>query len=307
MYDYLSHRPLLEHSHQCEHGHSHSKNTDKKILKISLCMTASMMLVQFIYSLLSNSLALLSDTLHMFWDIFALALSLIAILIVEKWQDKQKTFGYFRIEIVIGFVNALTIIFSAIFIIYEAIEKLFSPVEIDVKTMMIVAFAGLMVNAINALMMFKNADLKNVNMKSAFLHMMSDFFGSVAVIIGGIVMYFSNIVYIDSLLALFLSLLLVKWALALLKQSVNVLLESSPVDVQEVRELLLKNPAVDEVVDLHITQITNKMLVASMHLRVSVLDLKEFEEFSKNLSCELFEKFEIGHITIQPMLKKEFI
>ncbi|MCW1669045.1 CDF family cation-efflux transporter CzcD, partial [Campylobacter jejuni] len=81
-----------------------------------LLMTFSMMLVQFIYSILSNSLALLSDTLHMFSDVFALALSL-AIIAVEKWQDHQKTFGYFRLEVLVAFINALTIILSALFII----------------------------------------------------------------------------------------------------------------------------------------------------------------------------------------------
>ncbi|HEF1601693.1 TPA: CDF family cation-efflux transporter CzcD, partial [Campylobacter jejuni] len=129
---------------------------------------------------------------------------------------------------------------------------------IDAKTMIIVAILGFLVNGINALMMFKGANLENVNMKSAFLHMMSDLLGSLAVIIGGIVVYFSDIVYIDTILAIVLSILLLRWAIILLKQSANVLLESSPVDIEKVRQVLLLNPSVDEVVDLHITQITNK-------------------------------------------------
>ncbi|MCW1855801.1 cation transporter, partial [Campylobacter jejuni] len=78
-----------------------------------------------------------------------------------------------------------------------------------------------------------------------------------------------------TILAIVLSILLLRWAIILLKQSANVLLESSPVD-KKVRQVLLLNPSVDEVVDLHITQITNKMLVASMHLKVRVCNLKEF-------------------------------
>lgn len=315
MYKYLSHEPLKktcnhEHSHFHEHNHHHShshadaRSVDKRILKISLLMTFSMMLVQFIYSLLSNSLALLSDTLHMFSDVFALALSFLAIIAIEKWQDDQKTFGYFRLEILVAFVNALTIILSAVFIIYEAIEKLINPSNIDAKTMIIVAILGFLVNGINTFMMFKGANLENVNMKSAFLHMMSDLLGSLVVIIGGIVVYFTGVVYVDTILAIVLSLLLIRWAIILLKQSTNILLETSPVDTNEVRKMLLEEHGVDEVVDLHITQITNKMLVASMHLRVNILNLKEFEELSKQISHKLLEKFEIGHITIQPVLKR---
>lgn len=316
MYKYLSHEPLKKacshdhhhehnhHSHDHSHHHADARSMDKKILKISLVMTFTMMLVQFVYSLLSNSLALLSDTLHMFSDVFALALSFLAIIAIEKWQDNQKTFGYFRLEILVAFVNALTIIISAIFIIYEAIEKLVNPSSIDAKTMIVVAILGFLVNGINAFMMFKGANLENVNMKSAFLHMMSDLLGSLVVIIGGIVVYFTGIVYIDTALAIILSLLLLRWSIKLLKQSANVLLETSPVNVDEVREFLLKEPCVDEVIDLHITQITNKMLVAFMHLRVDIADLKEFEELSKQISHKLLEKFEIGHITIQPVLKR---
>ncbi|AJC86523.1 cation diffusion facilitator family transporter [Campylobacter sp. RM16704] len=309
MYDYLSHQPILKkhsHHHSCSHGHSHTdaRAIDKKILKFSLIMTFSMMLVQFVYSIISNSLALLSDTLHMFSDVFALALSFLAIVAVEKWQDCQKTFGYFRLEILVAFINALTIIFSALFIIYEAIEKLITPSEIDAKTMVIIAFLGLIVNAINGFMMFKGANLDNVNMKSAFLHMMSDLLGSVVVIIGGIIVYFTNVVYIDTILALILSLLLIRWAIILLKQSGNILLETSPVNVEKVRETVMEHKEVLEIIDLHITQITNKMLVASMHIKINVETLEDFDILYKKIAKKLYENFEIGHCTIQPIKRK---
>ncbi|MCR2066065.1 cation diffusion facilitator family transporter [Campylobacter helveticus] len=314
MYNYLSHQPLLkackhshEHAHNHEHSHADVRVMDKKILSISLMMTASMMLVQFIYALLSNSLALLSDTLHMFSDVFALTLSLLALIAVQKWQNEQKTFGYFRLEVLVAFINALSIILSAIFIIYESIYKLFYPEEIDAKTMIIVAFLGLLVNAFNAFLMFKNTNLDNLNMKSAFYHMMSDLLGSCVVVVGGIVVYFSKIVYIDSLLALILALLLLRWAVILLKQSTNILLESSPVDINEVKAMLLQDERVDEVFDLHITQITNKMLVATMHIKTPLKSLDEFELLSKDLAKNLLEKFHIGHSTIQALRSKNEI
>ncbi|CAM4174950.1 cation diffusion facilitator family transporter [Campylobacter armoricus] len=310
MHDYLSHQPILKkhsHHHSCNHHthtHTDARAMDKRILKISLLMTFSMMLVQFVYSIISNSLALLSDTLHMFSDVFALTLSFLAIIAVEKWQDCQKTFGYFRLEILVAFVNALTIILSAFFIIYEAIEKLITPSEIDVKTMIIIAFLGLIVNAINGFMMFKGANLDNVNMKSAFLHMISDLLGSMIVVVGGVVIYFTNIVYIDTILALILSLLLIRWAVVLLKQSGNILLEASPVDITKVHNIILEHREVLEIVDLHITQITNKMFVVSMHIRVDIKTIEEFDILYKNIAKKLYNDFEIGHCTIQPVKEK---
>lgn len=308
MQDYLSHRPLLsscKHDHHDHTGHTHhhadARTMDKKILKISLLMTALMCIVQLVYSFLSNSLALLSDSLHMFSDVFALALSLFALVAVQNFQNTQKTFGYFRLEVLVAFINAFTIILSAIFIIYEGIEKLLKPSAIDAKTMIIVAFCGLLVNAINALMMFKGANLDNINMKSAFYHMMSDLLGSLAVIIGGVVVYFSGLVFIDTLLALVLSVLLLRFAVILLKQSANILLESSPVDVEEVKKELLQEEEVLGVFDLHITQITHKMFVATLHIETNLSSLDEFELLSRRLSKRLLEKFEIGHSTIQPL------
>ena len=189
MQEYLAHEPLFQktkhyehtHNHSAEHNHTDPRFMDKRVLKISLIMTSAMIIIQFIYSLLSNSLALLSDTLHMFWDALSLVFSLLAILAIQKWQNHQKTFGYFRLEILVAFVNALTIIASAIFIIYEGIAKLFNPQSIDAQTMIIVAFIGFLVNAFCAFLMFKGANLDNINIKSAFLHLMSDLFGSVCV------------------------------------------------------------------------------------------------------------------------------
>ncbi|TKX32087.1 cation diffusion facilitator family transporter [Campylobacter estrildidarum] len=312
MQKYLLHKPLIE---KCHHNHSHkhhtydhsdARNMDKKILKISLIMTFLMMLVQFVYSILSNSLALLSDTLHMFSDVFALGLSFFAIIAIEKFEDKQKTFGYFRLEILVAFINALTIILSAIFIIYESIEKLFYPVDIDAKTMIMVAILGFLVNAFNAFLMFKGANLDNVNIKSAFLHMMSDLLGSLVVIVGGIVVYYTQIVYIDTILALILSLLLLRWAIKLLRKSINILLETSPVDVKSVEEMILKHHQVGKILDLHIVEITNKMFVATLHIEVDIQNLSEFEILYQDLSNELLKNFNIGHITMQPsVIKKE--
>lgn len=304
---FLFHEPLTSkdtHSHEGhQHSHFDTRKSDKKVLLITLVMTCAMMIIQFIYALISNSLALLSDTLHMFSDAFALALSFLAILATQKFQSPQKTFGYFRLEILVAFINGLSILLAVLFISYEAVHKLFNPSEIDTKTMLIVAIIGFCVNAFAGFLMFKAGNLENINIKSAFLHLMSDLLSSLAVIIGGVVVYFTEIYYIDTILALLIALVLLRWAFILIKQSVNILLESSPIDISQVQNELLKHKQIVQIQDLHILQITNKMFVATMHLQVECDSISDFEKLSNQIAKALYHKFDIGHCTIEPSFR----
>lgn len=304
---FLFHEPLRSkdtHSHEGhQHSHFDTRKSDKKVLLIALVMTCAMMIIQFIYALISNSLALLSDTLHMFSDAFALALSFLAILATQKFQSPQKTFGYFRLEILVAFINGLSILLAVLFISYEAVHKLFNPSEIDAKTMLIVAIIGFCVNAFTGFLMFKAGNLENINIKSAFLHLMSDLLSSLAVIIGGVVVYFTEIYYIDTILALLIALVLLRWAFILIKQSVNILLESSPIDISQVQNELLKHKQIVKIQDLHILQITNKMFVATMHLQVECDSISDFEKLSNQIAKALYHKFDIGHCTIEPSFR----
>lgn len=306
---FLFHEPLtskdahLHKGHHHEHSHFDARKTDKKVLLIALVMTCAMMIIQFIYALISNSLALLSDTLHMFSDAFALALSFLAILATQKFQSPQKTFGYFRLEILVAFINGLSILLAVLFISYEAVYKLFNPSEIDAKTMLIVAIIGFCVNAFTGFLMFKAGNLENINIKSAFLHLMSDLLSSLAVIIGGVVVYFTEIYYIDTILGLLIALLLLRWAFILIKQSVNILLESSPIDISQVQNEILKHKQIVQIQDLHISQITNKMFVATMHLQVKCDSISDFQQLSNQIAKTLYHKFDIGHCTIEPSFR----
>lgn len=130
------------HDHSHEHGHSHShdhRGTDKKVLKWALSITLVTMFLEFFYGFLSNSLALISDAIHMFTHSFALIISLVAIIIASKKAPLSKTFGFYRIEVLAAFVNGITIILSIVWIIYEAVLRFFNPQIIDIKTAMIVA------------------------------------------------------------------------------------------------------------------------------------------------------------------------
>ena len=256
------------------------------------------MFLEFFYGFLSNSLALISDAIHMFTHSFALIVSLLAIIIASKTAPISKTFGYYRAEVLAAFINGITIVLSIIWIIYEAIERFLNPQIIDIKTAIIVAIIGLFVNIITGVILMQG-DRDNINLKSAFIHMLSDALSSVAIIIGYIVIYFTSWYFVDIILALIVSLVILKWAIDILKNSTNTLLESSPVDVKEVQEYIEKNEKVLELHDIHIWEITQDMYNMTAHIKIDKKDLENYEEILHQINHNLKEKFKIVHTTFQ--------
>lgn len=296
----IIHQPLNEKAHKCSNGHNHDfRSIDKKMLKISFYITFITMILEVVYGIISSSLALLSDGIHMLTHVFSLAISYLAIIIASKKPDLKKTFGYLRAEVLAAFINALTILSSTIFIVYEAFIRFIHPEKIEISSMLIVAGIGLIVNIITGILLYQG-DMQNINIKSSFLHMMSDLLSSVAIVIGGIIVYFTNWYFIDTLLALIISFMIFKWGYNLLKNSTNVLLESSPVCVKEVEEEILKISKVKAIHDTHIVEITHKMYVLTAHIVLDQKDIKDFMKIRNEILSNLKDKFEIAHITIQP-------
>lgn len=305
----LYHQPIKSHSHDHSHcDHSHSRTNDKKMLSISIAITATAMIFQFIYSIITNSLALLSDTLHMLSHVIALCFSLFAVYISGKKAGESKTFGFYRMEVIVAFINSITTAVFVIFIIYEAVYKIFNPETIDAKTLIVVATIGLLVNGITGYLLLR-ADTENLNIKSSLLHMASDLLSSVAVVIGGIVVLYTNAFWIDTILAFMIAFVIGKWSLSLIKQSINVLLESSPVEIQRAKGIILSHKSVLETTDIHISEITKNMYNLTAHIVIKKSDVFKFQDISQVLSTTLLKELNIGHCTFEPSWKddKSFI
>lgn len=287
------------HDEHHEHGHSHDhRGTDKKVLKWALSITLVTMFLEFFYGFMSNSLALISDAIHMFTHSFALIISLIAIIIASKKAPIAKTFGYYRTEVLAAFINGITIVLSIIWILYEAVMRFLNPQTIDIKTAMIVAIIGLVVNIITGVILMQG-DKNNINLKSAFVHMLSDALSSVAIIIGYIVIHFTSWYFIDVILAVIVAIVIGKWAVDILKNSTNTLLESSPLDITMVKEFIERNEKVLELHDIHIWEITQDMYNMTAHVKIDKKDLEHYEEILHQINHDLKEKFRIVHTTFQ--------
>ena len=299
------HKPFIENKSGCNHNHgdAHSHNhdhrgMDKKVLKVALAITFVTMIAEFVYGFLSNSLALISDAIHMFTHSFALIISLAAIIIASKKAPLSKSFGYYRAEVIAAFINGITIILSIVWIVYEAVERFLNPQVIDVKTAMIVACIGLVVNIITGIILMQG-DKENINLKSAFMHMLSDALSSVAIIIGYIVIYYTSWYFIDIMLAVLVAIVIGKWAVDILKNSINTLMESSPVDINEVQEFIQRHDEVIELHDVHIWEITQEMYNMTAHVKINKTSLENYEKLLEEINSELKQKYKIVHTTFQ--------
>jgi cobalt-zinc-cadmium efflux system protein len=301
------HQPYLDdghHEHQChehtqhEHHHHDHRGMDKKVLKWALSITVVTMILEFVYGFLSNSLALISDAIHMFTHTFALVISLLAIIIASKKAPLSKTFGYYRTEVLAAFINGITIILSIFWIIYEAVERFIHPQIIDIKMAIIVATIGLVVNIITGVILMQG-DRHNVNLKSAFVHMLSDALSSVAIIIGYILIHFTSWYFIDIILSVMVAFVIGKWAVDVLKSSINTLMESSPVDINEVKEFIEHKDEVLDLHDIHIWEITANMYNMTAHVKINEISLQNYEKLLQNINEKLKEKFKIVHTTFQ--------
>ncbi|MDY0327802.1 MAG: cation diffusion facilitator family transporter [Arcobacteraceae bacterium] len=298
------HHPISSHSHDdCDqehhHNHDHSNIKDKKLLTISFIITFVVMIVEIIGGIYANSLALISDAVHMFTHSFALGLSLFAIVISAKNPNNAKTFGYFRAEILAAFINGITIALSVVWIIYEAIIRLLNPTEILATTTIIIAFVGLIVNIITGLILLK-ANHDNINIKSAFLHMMADAISSVAIVFGAVVIYFTNWYIIDTLLAVFVAIIIAKWAKGLLSDSIHILLEGSPFDANEIKCGILKEfPYIKDIHDIHCWEISHNYYYLTCHIVLDKIDEDLYNQTIIDVSKFLEHRFGIGHTTIQ--------
>ncbi|RXJ81337.1 cation diffusion facilitator family transporter [Arcobacter sp. F2176] len=289
------------HSHEKEHSHDHShdhRGTDKKVLKWALGITLITMFAEFFYGFLSNSLALVSDAIHMFTHSFALIISLLAIIIASKQAPLEKTFGYYRAEVLAAFINGITIVLSILWIIYEAIERFLNPEVIDIKIAMIVATIGLVVNIITGVILMQG-DKNNINLKSSFIHMLSDALSSVAIIIGYIIIYFTHWYFVDIILAILVAFVIGKWAIGILKSSTNTLMETSPVEIESVKNFIEKKDKVIELHDVHIWEITQDMYNMTAHVKIDSKYIDNYEDILHNINHDLKKKFKIVHTTFQ--------
>ncbi len=286
-----------------EHNQTSLKAGKERSLLFALILTSTFLAAEVVGGLVTGSLALISDAAHMLVDVTALGIALVAIKIARRPADAMRTFGYYRFEILAAAFNTILLFFVAIYILFEAYQRLKHPPEIYSMGMLVIASIGLAVNLISMKLLTAGKD-KSLNMKSAYLEVWSDMLGSVSVIVAAIIIYFTGWAWIDSLIAVLIGLWVLPRTWVLLKESINVLLEGVPegIDLKKLKESLGKVEGVLDIHELHIWAITTDRISLTAH--VVIEEKYDCESVSLNLRELLMSQFGISHTTLQHERKK---
>lgn len=291
------------HEHGHSHGHSHhpergNRERNRKRLAWTLALVVIYMVAEVIGGILTNSLALLADAGHMLSDAASLALALFAMWIAQRPPTAERTYGYYRAEILAALFNGATLVGISIYIFYEAYQRFAEPPEVLGPWMMAVAGGGLVIN-LAGLWLLHAGKSENLNMRGAWLHVLGDTLGSVGAIAAGGLIWAFGWAWADPLASVIIGLLILFSAWNLLKESVAVLMEGAPghIDVDDVRDAMRKVDGVLAVHDLHIWTISSGLISLSAHVDVGTLD--GYSELLGELRELLRQEFGIGHTTIQ--------
>jgi cobalt-zinc-cadmium efflux system protein len=286
------------HAHGHGHQHDHGRATSRRKLAWTLLLIVGYMVAEVVGGLLSGSLALLADAGHMFSDAAALSLALFAIWIAQRPPTPERTYGYYRIEVLAALVNGAALLTLAVLVIREAWLRLNAPGEVAGEMMLGVALGGLVVNLL-ALWILHGNHQQSVNVRGAWLHVLSDTLGSVGAVAGGLAVWKLGWMWADPAVSVLIALLVIASGWALLKEVVHVLMEGTPahIDLPQVRAELASAPGVLDVHDLHVWTITTGLDALSGH--VVVEDDRPCGELLRELRRRMHERFGIDHVTIQ--------
>ena len=286
-----------------EHGHSHANaataaGRHRRPLLIAFALTASYMLVEFAVGFAVNSLALLSDAAHMGTDVLGLGMALAAITLAARPATSQRTYGFYRLEVLAALANGLLLFGVAGYVIFEAVQRFSDPPDVPGAPLLVVACIGLVINLISFRLLTAGAK-ESLNLKGAYLEVLGDMLGSVGVIAAAVIIYTTGWPYADPIIGVGIGLFILPRTWRLMGQALRILMEVAPpgMDVNQVREEVLALPGVEDVHDLHVWTITSGMETATGH--VVIEDGADYHAVLDSVAALLAEKYHVTHATIQ--------
>ncbi|WP_248930975.1 cation diffusion facilitator family transporter [Paenibacillus hamazuiensis] len=280
--------------------HVKEQSTSRKTLWISLGLTLFFTVVEIIGGIVSNSLALLSDSAHMISDVIALGLSMFAIYLATRPPNARYTFGYLRFEIIASFLNGLALCLISLGIFVEGVRRFLHPEPIDFKLMLIIACIGFVVNLVLTLVLSHSAhEEENLGVKSALWHFIGDLLSSLGVIVSAVIIYFTGIQWVDPLISMVIGTIIFIGGVKIIKESYFILMESVPdqFDLDEIRHAIAEVEGVEDVHEMHLWAISTGHYSLTAHVFID----DKIQPFCIILAINetLQSKYGIHHSTIQ--------
>ena len=293
-----AHSHDYEHDHRAGEKHAHPPMRPG-VLGWAMAATLALVVAEVFGGFLGRSVALLNDAVHNLSDVPALGISWLAMRWAERPADTDKTYGYHRAGTLAAFTNAILLVILSLWLGYEAIERLRSPVEVVESWMIWTSLAALSVNGgITLALVRGHSDL---NLRSILVHNFGDALSNIAIIVGAFIMRYTHEPWIDPLLGLAIGLLVLYSSIGILRESAHILLEGRPrgTRVEAVARAILTIEHIQEVHDVHIWSLGGAHNALSCHARVPDMHMDECEKILKAIQRKVAADFGIEHVTVQ--------
>lgn len=278
------------------HNHGHDAGRG---LGISFLINTTFVVIEFTAGIFSNSLALISDSIHNLTDSFSILLSYFANRIGKRPADAVKTFGYGHATILAATINATILLVTSLYIFHEAYQRLMNPEPVNGGMVAIIALIGIMSNGAVAFISSRNKH--DLNSRAIFVSNLMDTLASLGALIAGIIIWVTGQMWADPLISLLIGILLLRAAWEIIREAGSILLESVPkgIDALTVKEAILVIPHVRDLDDLHIWTMGAGEPALSCHIVIDDCSVKESVKIVSSLKQMLVEKYGITHSTIE--------
>ena len=272
--------------------------TEKNIL-IAFLLNLLFSIIEFIGGEITNSVAIISDSIHDMGDAMSIGASYFLERKSTKSPDNKYTYGYIRYSVLGSIITTFILLGGSVLVIYNAVGRLINPVEVNYNGMIWFAILGVLINFLAA---YFTKDGSSLNQKSVNLHMLEDVLGWIIVLVGAIIMRFTDIKIIDPLLSIGVSIFILINSLKTLKEVLDLFLEKTPsnINIEEIKEHLLKINGVIDVHHIHVRSIDGFNNYATMHIVVDC----DYKQVKSKIKEEL-EEYGILHTTIEFEEKEE--
>ncbi len=281
-------------------SHNHTREVPKTLSALILAIVINLGIVVFevVFGILSHSLSLISEAVHNLTDISSMVLGYFAEKTSARPANKQKTYGYKKVEFIAAFTNTLILLVATIYILYEAVLRLLNPEQVLSWQMLLAGVVALVGNSIATLILSKSSK-ENTNMKAVWLHSLQDSLLSLGVIVGAVIIYFTHWNIVDPILSIIISIVLLKSIYLLLQETFDALVDSVPkdMDFEKIKQSLSEVDGVKNVSDLHIWLASSHTPMLSVHLQIK--DRGELGRVFNESKKILHDTYDIEHTTIQ--------
>jgi cobalt-zinc-cadmium efflux system protein len=286
-----------DHHHGRDH-HGHGHGHDARAFGIGAALNLALVVVEVVFGVRSHSMALLADAGHNLGDVLGIVLAGAAAVLARRKPTKQRTYGYRRLTVLAALANAIVLLVATGGVSWESIRRFYSPEVVDAHTVVLVALAGTVVNAVSAALFFKGRR-HDLNVRGAFVHLVGDAAIGLGVVGASLVIEWTGWSWVDPVVGIVVSLLILVSAGSLLRQSLDLALDAVPegIDIDAVRAYLEALPRVREVHDLHVWAMSTTEAALTAHL---VMPSNGCEPtFLAGTCSELQHRFGIEHATLQ--------